>query len=108
MTILGTALVETGSRMDDLIYEEFKGTGNMELHLSRNLQEQRVFPAIDIDKSGTRHEELLLTEGDMKKIVTLRHMLSLLGEGYERTGTIIDRLAKFKSNKEFLERLNKG
>lgn len=108
LTILGTALVDTGSRMDDLIYEEFKGTGNMELHLSRYLQEQRVFPAIDIDKSGTRHEELFISSDNLKKIVTLRHMLSLLGEGQERTVTLIDRLIKSKSNKEFLESLNKG
>ncbi|PIR07984.1 transcription termination factor Rho [Candidatus Gottesmanbacteria bacterium CG11_big_fil_rev_8_21_14_0_20_37_11] len=108
LTILGTALIETGSRMDDLIYEEFKGTGNMELHLSRYLQEQRVFPAIDIDKSGTRHDELLLQPAVLKKIITLRHMFSLLGEGHERIGTLIDRLAKAKSNKAFLESLNQG
>lgn len=108
LTILGTSLTETGSRMDDLIYEEFKGTGNMELHLSRFLQEQRVFPAIDIDKSGTRHEELLLSADTQKKVVTLRHMLSLLGEGSERTSTLVDRLLKTKSNKEFLEGLGKG
>ena len=94
--------------MDDLIYEEFKGTGNMELHLSRFLQEQRVFPAIDIDKSGTRKEELLLDGETLKKIVTLRHMLSMLGEGVERTSTLIDRLLKSDSNKEFLETLSKG
>ncbi len=108
LTILGTALIETGSRMDDLIYEEFKGTGNMELHLSRYLQEQRVFPAIDVDKSGTRHEELLLSADILKKVVTLRHMFSLLGDGQERTLTLIERLLKTKSNKEFLEGLNKG
>lgn len=108
LTILGTALIETGSRMDDLIYEEFKGTGNMELHLSRFLQEQRVFPAIDVDKSGTRHEELLLSADTLKKVVTLRHMYSLLGEGQERTATLIDRLSKTRSNKEFLENLGKG
>ncbi len=108
LTILGTALVDTGSRMDDLIYEEFKGTGNMELHLSRFLQEQRVFPAIDVEKSGTRHDELLLSEETLKKVVTLRHMMSLLGEGQERTGTLIDRLLKAKSNKEFLESLRQG
>lgn len=108
LTILGTTLVDTGSRMDDLIYEEFKGTGNMELHLSRILQEQRIFPAIDIEKSGTRHEELLLPADMLKKIVTLRHMFSLLGEGQEKTATLIDRLQKTRSNKEFLESLNKG
>ncbi len=108
LTIIGTALIETGSRMDDLIYEEFKGTGNMELHLSRLLQEQRVFPAIDIEKSGTRHEELLLSADILKKIVTLRHMLSLLGESQERTVALINRLLKTRNNKEFLESLNKG
>lgn len=108
LTILGTALIDTGSRMDDLIYEEFKGTGNMELHLSRNLQEQRVFPAIDIEKSGTRHEELLLPSTVLKKVVTLRHMMSLLGDIQERTVTVVDRLSKVNSNKDFLEGLNKG
>lgn len=108
LTILGTALIDTGSRMDDLIYEEFKGTGNMELHLSRILQEQRIFPAIDLEKSGTRHEELLLEETSLKKVVTLRHMLSLLGGDQERTLAVIERLAKTKDNKEFLESLNKG
>ena len=108
LTILGTALVETGSRMDDLIYEEFKGTGNMELHLSRNLQELRVFPAIEIDKSGTRHDELLLSADIFKRVVTLRHMLSLLGDSSEKTSTLIERLLKSKSNKEFLDSLSKG
>src|SRR3990167_7529818 len=108
LTIIGTALVETGSRMDDLIYEEFKGTGNMELHLTRALQEQRVFPAIDIEKSGTRHEELLLPPDTLKKVVTLRHMLSLLGDGTEKTATLVERLTKSSSNKEFLENLQKG
>lgn len=107
LTVIGTALIDTGSRMDDLIYEEFKGTGNMELILSRLLQERRVFPAIDIAKSGTRHDELLLGEDLMKKISTLRHMLSLLSEE-ERTIMLIDRLSKTKSNMEFLETLNKG
>ncbi len=107
LTVIGTALVETGSRMDDLIYEEFKGTGNMELHLSRALQERRIFPAIDIGKSGTRHDELLLGEDAMKKVVTLRHMLSLLGDE-ERTLMLIERLGKTKSNDEFLESLAKG
>ncbi len=108
LTILGTSLTETGSRMDDLIYEEFKGTGNMELHLSRFLQEQRIFPAIDVDKSGTRHDELLLSAETLKKVVTLRHMFSLLREGQERTSTLIERLSKTTSNKEFLDGLGKG
>ncbi len=107
LTIIGTALVETGSRMDDLIYEEFKGTGNMELHLSRNLQERRIFPAIDVGKSGTRHDELLLGEDIMKKVTTLRHMLSMLSDE-ERTQMLIDRLGKTKDNAEFLQSLAQG
>jgi len=107
LTVIGTALVDTGSRMDDLIYEEFKGTGNMELHLSRALQERRIFPAIDIAKSGTRHDELLLGEGKMKKVTTLRHMLSMLNDE-ERTVMLIDKLSKNKTNDEFLESLAKG
>lgn len=107
LTVIGTALIDTGSRMDDLIYEEFKGTGNMELTLSRSLQERRIFPAIDVGKSGTRHDELLLGEDAMKKVVTLRHMLSLLGDE-ERTMMLIERLNKTKTNDEFLESLAKG
>lgn len=107
LTIIGTALVETGSRMDDLIYEEFKGTGNMELHLSRSLQERRIFPAIDVGKSGTRHDELLLGEENMKRVTTLRHMLSLLSDE-ERTQMLIDRLGKTKNNAEFIESLSQG
>lgn len=107
LTVIGTALVDTGSRMDDLIYEEFKGTGNMELHLSRVLQERRIFPALDLVRSGTRHDELLLGEEAMKKVITLRHMLSLLSEE-ERTTMLIERLSKTKTNAEFLESLAKG
>ena len=80
----------------------------MELHLSRALQEQRVFPAIDIERSGTRHEELIVEAETLKKVVTLRHMLSLLGEGTEKTATLVERLLKTKSNKEFLDSLSKG
>lgn len=105
LTIIGTALVETGSRMDDLIYEEFKGTGNMELHLSRTLAERRIFPAIDIQRSGTRQEQLLYSEEKLKKIVTLRNMLSLLNDEAERTAAMIERLGKTKSNEEFLTSL---
>lgn len=108
LTIIGTALVDTGSRMDDLIYEEFKGTGNMELHLDRNLANRRVYPAIDVIRSGTRQEHLLMSEETLKKVVTLRHMLSLLNEGEERTVAIIDRLSKTKSNKDFLDSLSQG
>jgi len=107
LTVIGTALVETGSRMDDLIYEEFKGTGNMELHLSRSLQERRIFPAIDMERSGTRHDELLLGEDSMKKITTLRHMLTLLSED-ERTMMMIEKMNKTKNNTEFLDILAKG
>jgi transcription termination factor Rho len=107
LTVIGTALIETGSRMDDLIYEEFKGTGNMELHLSRALQERRIFPAIDIGKSGTRHDELLIGEEQMKKVTTLRHMLSMLGDE-ERTMMLIEKLGKTKDNAEFLDTLSQG
>ena len=107
LTVIGTALIETGSRMDDLIYEEFKGTGNMELTLSRALQERRIFPAIDIGRSGTRHDELLLGEDTMKKVTTLRHMVALMGDE-ERTLMVVERLSKSKSNSEFLDSLAKG
>ncbi len=106
LTILGTALVETGSRMDDLIYEEFKGTGNMELHLERKLEERRVFPAINIEKSGTRQEELLLSEKDLKKVITMRRMIEMLAPD-ERTEVLIERLSKLDSNKDFLDSLGK-
>ena len=106
LTVIGTCLVETGSRMDDLIYEEFKGTGNMELHLSRKLQERRVFPAIDVASSGTRHDELLLGAANAK-ITTLRHMLTLLSDD-EQTAMMIERLGKTTSNEEFLESLSQG
>lgn len=107
ITIIGTALVETGSKMDDLIYEEFKGTGNMELHLSRKLEERRIFPAINIQMSGTRQEELLYDKKLYPKIITMRRMVDVLGPE-ERTEIMLDRLAKTRSNKEFLEGLNKG
>lgn len=106
LTIIGTALVETGSRMDDLIYEEFKGTGNMELHLDRRLAERRIFPAINIEKSGTRQEQLLIPEKDLSKIITMRRMMDMLGPD-ERTDVLIERLSKTESNKEFLENLGK-
>ncbi len=107
LTIIGTALIETESRMDNLIYEEFKGTGNMEIHLDRKLAERRVFPAVNIEKSGTRHEELLFDEKIMKTITTLHHMLSLL-DGEERVTLMIDKLTKTKNNAEFLESLSAG
>lgn len=106
LTVIGTALVDTGSRMDDLIYEEFKGTGNMELHLDRKLADRRVFPAINVERSGTRKEELLLDEADYKKIVTIRRMLDMLGSD-ERTEALIERLSKTASNQDFLSSLGK-
>jgi len=105
LTIIGTALVGTESRMDDLIYEEFKGTGNMELHLDRRFADKRIFPAIDIEKSGTRHEELLLDKEKLKKVATLRRMLMLL-DPEERLVSLIEKLSKTKNNEEFLNSLN--
>ncbi len=107
LTIIGTALVETGSRMDDLIYEEFKGTGNMELHLDRRLAEKRIFPAINIERSGTRGEERILQESAYTRIVTMRRMMDMLGPD-ERTSIFVERLGKTKSNEEFLEALGKS
>jgi transcription termination factor Rho len=104
LTIIGTCLVDTGSRMDDLIYEEFKGTGNMELHLTRKLAERRVFPAIDVAKSGTRQDELLFGMEKLKKVNTLRRMIDLMGED-ERTETLINKLEKSENNDEFLDSL---
>ncbi len=101
LTIIGTALIDTGSRMDDLVYEEFKGTGNMELHLDRNLAERRTFPAIDIEASGTRQEQLLFPEEIYKLIVMMRRMLSMLTPG-ERTEVFLERLSKTISNMDFL------
>lgn len=107
LTILGTTLIETGSRMDDLIYEEFKGTGNMELHLTRSLAERRVYPAIDIQRSGTRQEELLYDKKVYPKIVTLRKMVDMLGAD-ERTEIILEKLARTKNNEEFLKTFGQG
>ena len=107
LTIIGTALVDTGSRMDDLIYEEFKGTGNLELHLDRRLADKRIFPSIDVERSGTRQEELLFTPEHLKKVVTMRRMLDMLS-GDERTALLIDRLSKTETNEEFLESLGKS
>ncbi len=106
LTVLATALVETGSRMDDHIFEEFKGTGNMELDLDRNLADRRIFPAIDIVKSGTRHDELLYDEESLKRITQLRRLLSGLSAP-EATELLIDRLKHTKSNKEFLKMVDK-
>ncbi|MDQ4078391.1 MAG: transcription termination factor Rho [Chloroflexota bacterium] len=105
LTIIATALVDTGSRMDDVVYEEFKGTGNMELHLNRRLAERRIYPAFDIERSSTRRDELLLDQDTLQKTWTLRRMISALGnvEGYE---AMLTRLQRTKSNEEFLATLN--
>ncbi|KKQ47159.1 MAG: Transcription termination factor Rho, partial [Candidatus Woesebacteria bacterium GW2011_GWD1_38_10] len=107
LTIIGTCLVDTGSRMDDLIYEEFKGTGNMELHLDRKLADRRVFPSINITRSGTRQEELLYGKEALQKIYTLRRMLEMVSED-ERTETLLERLKKAENNEEFLKNLAIG
>jgi len=106
LTIIATCLVDTGSRMDDVIYEEFKGTGNMELHLDRKLSEKRVFPAIDITRSGTRREELLLGDS-LRQVWTLRRMVSMLGEN-EGTELVLTRMSKTRTNTEFLTTLTKA
>jgi transcription termination factor Rho len=106
LTIMATCLVDTGSRMDDIIYEEFKGTGNMELHLNRRLAERRIFPAIDIQRSGTRREELLLESNVLSRVWTLRRMIDTIG-GLESVEPILDRLRKTRSNEEFLSTLSK-
>ena len=105
LTVIATALVETGSRMDDVIYEEFKGTGNMELHLDRKLSERRIFPAIDINKSGTRREELLLGKKELESIWTIRRAMSNMGTA-EVTEWMIDKLMKTKNNAEFVSSIN--
>ena len=105
LTILGTALVDTGSRMDDVIFEEFKGTGNMELHLDRNLAEKRIFPAIDVYKSGTRREDLLLTPVEMDALYKLRRSFAN-GSSQIISDNIIEEMKKTKDNKEFIEKIN--
>jgi transcription termination factor Rho len=106
LTIVSTCLIDTGSRMDDVIYEEFKGTGNMELHLDRKLAERRIYPSIDIQRSGTRREELLLDESTLRQVWTMRRMVSMLG-GSEGTELLLGRLSKTQTNDEFLETLNR-
>lgn len=108
LTILATALVETGSRMDDMIFEEFKGTGNMEVHLDRRLQERRIFPAIDIYKSGTRKEDLLLSDEEKEVAFAIRKNMNRDGNIESITETLINMLSKTKNNKEFMELLIKN
>jgi transcription termination factor Rho len=107
LTIIGTALTDTGSRMDDLVYEEFKGTGNMELHLDRRLAERRIYPAIDVMRSSTRRDDLLFDSMDYQSIILMRRMLDVLGDN-ERTEVLVGRLGRTKSNKEFLASLKDG
>ena len=111
LTIIATCLVDTGSRMDDLIYEEFKGTGNMELHLDRKLAERRIFPAINIMPSSTRREELLLDENTLKQVWLLRRIVNMIDSDSsnhgEATQKVLERLAKTKNNAEFLATLSK-
>ncbi|MEZ4523899.1 MAG: transcription termination factor Rho [Thermomicrobiales bacterium] len=106
LTIVATCLVDTGSRMDDVIYEEFKGTGNMELHLDRKLAERRIYPSIDIQRSGTRREDLLLDGQELRQVYTMRRMVSMLG-GTEGTELVVGRMSKTQTNEEFLATLTK-
>jgi transcription termination factor Rho len=106
LTIVATCLIDTGSRMDDVIYEEFKGTGNMELHLDRKLAERRIYPAIDIQRSSTRREELLLSDETLRQVWTMRRMVSMLG-GSEGTELVLSRLSKTDKNADFLQTLHK-
>ena len=112
LTIIATCLVDTGSRMDEVIYEEFKGTGNMELHLDRRLSERRFFPAIDIQRSGTRREDLFFEETMLKQVVLLRRMVALLSNdtvnSADATEKVLEQLARAKTNKEFLDNLSKN
>jgi transcription termination factor Rho len=111
LTIIATCLVDTGSRMDELIYEEFKGTGNMEVHLDRRLSERRTYPAIDIERSGTRREELLMDENTIGKVWLLRRMVSMIANDSvnfnETTERVLDRMRKTKDNAEFLANLTR-
>ncbi len=106
MTILATALVDTGSRMDEVIFEEFKGTGNMELQMDRNLFQRRIYPAIDIKRSNTRHEELLVNKDQLQRIWLLRKAINDLNSA-EAMELLIDRIGKAKTNEDFLDNMNK-
>ena len=104
LSIIASALVDTGSRMDEVIFEEFKGTGNMELHLDRRLVERRTFPAIDLNKSGTRREELLLTQEEQNKVWILRRFLSNMNS-VDAMEFLLDKMRGTKSNMEFLNNM---
>jgi len=107
LTIVSTALIDTGSRMDDIIFEEFKGTGNLEIHLDRKLTDRRVFPSIDIQKSGTRKEELLLPKEDLNRVWVLRKVLTPLSP-VEAMELLLGRMGKTKTNQEFLASMSSG
>ena len=107
LTIVATALVDTGSRMDDVIFEEFKGTGNLEINLDRRLVDKRLFPAMDINRSATRKEELLIEEVDLNRIWILRKVLSQLTE-VEAMELLVEKLGKTKTNQDFLNAMSKG
>jgi transcription termination factor Rho len=107
LTIIATALVDTGSKMDEVIFEEFKGTGNTELHLDRRMVEKRVWPAIDVNKSGTRREELLLSEEDLQRIWILRRVLNDMSPT-DAMELMTNRMRRTKSNEEFLATMNLG
>jgi transcription termination factor Rho len=104
---MATALVDTGSRMDEVIFEEFKGTGNMEINLDRRLVDKRLFPAIDINRSATRKEELLIEEKDLNRIWILRKVLSQLSE-VEAMELLVEKMSKTKTNANFLDAMSKG
>ena len=106
LTIIATSLIETGSKMDEVIYEEFKGTGNMELHLDRRIAEKRVFPAININRSGTRREELLMTQDELQKVWILRKFLHSMDE-LEAMEFVLARMQNSKTNAEFFDQMKK-
>jgi transcription termination factor Rho len=106
LTIIATALIDTGSKMDEVIYEEFKGTGNMEIHLDRRLLERRIFPCIDINRSGTRKEELLLNPQDLQRIWLLRKLLADMNS-VDAMEFLLDKIMQTDSNREFLQVMNK-
>ena len=107
LTIIATALIETGSRMDEVIFEEFKGTGNMEINLDRRLSDRRIFPAINIKKSGTRKEELLIDEADLQRIWLLRKVINPMDD-LEIMDLLLDKMKKSKNNEVFLKLMNSG
>jgi len=107
LTIMATALIDTGSRMDEVIFEEFKGTGNLEIHLDRKLTDRRVFPSIDIQKSGTRKEELLIAKEDLNRVWVLRKVLTPLSP-VEAMELLLSRMAKTKTNQDFLASMSNG